>query len=306
MAPGDYSGTALWRLRHHLWIERSRVLAFCDWRAHTYTLKGTILSARVGFWSLPLPSFKASFQNPFEKALQNDALSKKWKSCSQNLSKCFKIIFLPPKKTSHLNIVDAWPAWCVCVCSLSLSLYLRNVSGNIPTCSGWTYWLICGPWTQLHLENKGKSVNTESAPEHRCKTLHCLGPKFGPQHELRNSLLRNSSPCALAEARWWFSIFLQGMLVGNLAGFLQDFFADPQMKGSKNRGTFQRIFLSSQTWLFQTWLFAIFTRMRSFVLSCALLRSFALFCGLAFALFCGHLRSFCAHLAVRVSASDHV
>ena len=32
---------------------------------------------------------------------------------------------------------------------------------------------------------------------------------------------------------------------------------------------------SSQTWLFQAWLFVIFTRMSSFVLSCALLRSFA-------------------------------
>ena len=42
---------------------------------------------------------------------------------------------------------------------------------------------------------------------------------------------------------------------------------------------------SSQTWLFQTWLFAVLR-------SCALLRPFALFCGLVFALFCGHLRSF--------------
>ena len=33
---------------------------------------------------------------------------------------------------------------------------------------------------------------------------------------------------------------------------------------------------SSQTWLFQTWLFAIFTRKRSFALFCALLHSFAL------------------------------
>ena len=51
---------------------------------------------------------------------------------------------------------------------------------------------------------------------------------------------------------------------------------------------------SSQTWLFQTWLFAIFTRKRSL----------ALFCGLAFTLFCGHFCVFCAHL--RVSAFDHV
>ena len=39
----------------------------------------------------------------------------------------------------------------------------------------------------------------------------------------------------------------------------------------------QGSFGSSQTWLFQTWLFAIFTRKRSF---CALLRPFALFCRL--------------------------
>ena len=39
---------------------------------------------------------------------------------------------------------------------------------------------------------------------------------------------------------------------------------------------------SSQTWLFQTWLLAAFTWMRSF----------ALFCVLASALFCAHLRSF--------------
>ena len=52
---------------------------------------------------------------------------------------------------------------------------------------------------------------------------------------------------------------------------------------------------SSQTWLFQNWLFAIFTRKRSFALFGAL--TFALFCGLAFALFCAHLR---------VSASDRV
>ena len=45
---------------------------------------------------------------------------------------------------------------------------------------------------------------------------------------------------------------------------------------------------SSQTWLFQTWLFAFFTRKRSF----------ALFWGLAFALFCAHLRSF-ARFCVR-------
>ena len=47
---------------------------------------------------------------------------------------------------------------------------------------------------------------------------------------------------------------------------------------------------SSQTWLFQTWLFVIFTWKRSFALFCALLRSFALFCGLvrlrSFACFC--------------------
>ena len=45
-----------------------------------------------------------------------------------------------------------------------------------------------------------------------------------------------------------------------------------------------------------TWLFAIFTRKRSFALFCALLRSFALFiiktCGFAFALICALLRSF--------------
>ena len=45
-------------------------------------------------------------------------------------------------------------------------------------------------------------------------------------------------------------------------------------------------------WLFQTWLFAISTRKCSFALFCALLRPFALFCGLAFALFFAHLRSF--------------
>ena len=43
----------------------------------------------------------------------------------------------------------------------------------------------------------------------------------------------------------------------------------------------QTLFGSSQTWLF-----AIFT------LFCALLCSFAFFCGLAFALFCAHSRSF--------------
>ena len=51
-------------------------------------------------------------------------------------------------------------------------------------------------------------------------------------------------------------------------------------------------FGSSQAWLFQAWLFGIFTRKCSFALFCALLRSSALFCGLAFALFCARLRSF--------------
>ena len=45
-------------------------------------------------------------------------------------------------------------------------------------------------------------------------------------------------------------------------------------------------------WLFQTWLLAFFTPKSSFPLFYAILRSFALFCGLAFALFCAHLRSF--------------
>ena len=72
---------------------------------------------------------------------------------------------------------------------------------------------------------------------------------------------------------------------------------------------------SSQTWLFQTWVFAILTRKCSFAQVCALLRSF---CNLRpFALFlqiciCALLRSFCrfafalfcAHL--RVSVSDRV
>ena len=49
---------------------------------------------------------------------------------------------------------------------------------------------------------------------------------------------------------------------------------------------------SSQSWLFQTWLLATFTRKRPFALSCTLLRPFALFCELAFALFCAHLCSF--------------
>ena len=40
---------------------------------------------------------------------------------------------------------------------------------------------------------------------------------------------------------------------------------------------------SSQTWLFQTWLFAIFTWKRSFALFCGLLRS-------CVALLCAHLR----------------
>ena len=60
---------------------------------------------------------------------------------------------------------------------------------------------------------------------------------------------------------------------------------------------------SSQTRLFQTWLFAIFTWKSSFALFGALLQSFAVFCGLASAL----LRSFalfCAHL--HVSANDRV
>ena len=61
-------------------------------------------------------------------------------------------------------------------------------------------------------------------------------------------------------------------------------------------------FGSSQTWLFQTWLFAISTRKRSFALFCALLRSFAPFCALlrsfadlrlrSFALICALLRAF--------------
>ena len=58
---------------------------------------------------------------------------------------------------------------------------------------------------------------------------------------------------------------------------------------------------SSQTWLFQTWLFAIFMLKRSlkFTLFCAFLRSFALFCGLSFALICVLLRAtacFCERL----------
>ena len=57
---------------------------------------------------------------------------------------------------------------------------------------------------------------------------------------------------------------------------------------------------SSQTCLFQTWLFAIFTRKRSFVPFCVLLRTLrTCVCALLrpFALFCAHLR---------VSASDRV
>ena len=46
-------------------------------------------------------------------------------------------------------------------------------------------------------------------------------------------------------------------------------------------------------WFFQTWLFAILAQKRSFALVCTLLRPFALFCGLAFVLFCAHLHSFC-------------
>ena len=49
---------------------------------------------------------------------------------------------------------------------------------------------------------------------------------------------------------------------------------------------------SSQTCFFRTWLFAMFTRKRSFALFCTLLRSLALFCRLTFALVCAHLRSF--------------
>ena len=49
---------------------------------------------------------------------------------------------------------------------------------------------------------------------------------------------------------------------------------------------------SSQIWLFQTWLFAIFTQKRSFALFCTLLRSFALFCALLYALICALLRTF--------------
>ena len=57
---------------------------------------------------------------------------------------------------------------------------------------------------------------------------------------------------------------------------------------------------SSQTWLFQTWLvFPSFTQMRCFALFCALLSSFALFCGLAFAIICTYLRSSFACFCVR-------
>ena len=59
---------------------------------------------------------------------------------------------------------------------------------------------------------------------------------------------------------------------------------------------------SSQTWLFQTWLFALSTRKRSFALFCALLRSFALFCRLAFALICALLRAFLRTTAFRTTA----
>ena len=45
---------------------------------------------------------------------------------------------------------------------------------------------------------------------------------------------------------------------------------------------------SSQTWLFQTWSFAIFTWKRSFALFCALLRSF---CSLSRSCVCSLLRS---------------
>ena len=68
---------------------------------------------------------------------------------------------------------------------------------------------------------------------------------------------------------------------------------------------------SSKTLLFQTWLFALFTRMRSFALSCTLLRSFALFCERSFAnlrlrsfaLICALLRAFaCICLFLRPTA----
>ena len=55
--------------------------------------------------------------------------------------------------------------------------------------------------------------------------------------------------------------------------------------------------------LFQTWLFAIFTRKRSFALICALLRSFAPFALFAY-LGLHSFACFCALL--RVSASDRV
>ena len=64
---------------------------------------------------------------------------------------------------------------------------------------------------------------------------------------------------------------------------------------------------SPQTWLFLTWLFAIFMQKRSVALFCALLRSFALFCIHLRTCVCALLRSFalfCTHL--RVSASDRV
>ena len=82
-------------------------------------------------------------------------------------------------------------------------------------------------------------------------------------------------------------------------------FAKPQF--GFHRQKLALIFGSSQTWLFLTWMFAIFMRRRSFALCCAILRSFAPFCRLArsFALCCAILRSFalfalfCAHLRLR-------
>ena len=49
---------------------------------------------------------------------------------------------------------------------------------------------------------------------------------------------------------------------------------------------------SSQTWLCQTWLFAVFTQKRSFALFCTLLRSFADLHSRSFALICTLLRAF--------------
>ena len=68
-------------------------------------------------------------------------------------------------------------------------------------------------------------------------------------------------------------------------------FLKTESKTSKS-GNFQAFLGSSQTWLFQTWLFVIFMWKRSFALCCALLHSFALFCAPAFALFCALLRAF--------------